>query len=246
MPLNRPTPSLLHPRENVEEVRQFFDHWALYQKIAGHNYLGHQEAYSKLREVLKTRLSLGFSLIDLGCGDASFMASILKDTAIQRYDGVDISSEALSLARKNMAVIQAQKSFTQEDFCAFVQKGSSSAEVIWIGLSLHHLSLEQKSSFIARCFKVLTKKGFLMIYDPMLKESESRKQFVERWWGVCQSRWTALTPDEKDAIHQHVQSADYPETLSTYQTIGKTHGFQRVASIFAENSGIYETVVFEK
>lgn len=246
MTLDNPALPLLNQHENVEEVRKFFNQWALYQKIVDHNYLGHKEAYSTFGEFLREHFARSFSLIDLGSGDASFMARILQGMKISSYEAVDISPVALSLASKNMCSVEGEKIFTNDDFFRLIQKKRRPADVIWIGLSLHHLPFDQKSHLISQCRRSLTSEGLLMIYDPVLKEGESRDQFVQRWWAFCQSQWMALSFEEKNSIYEHVRSADFPETLSTYKNLGKTCGFSHVSSVFVDCSGIYEIIVFKK
>ncbi|MDY7013154.1 MAG: ubiquinone biosynthesis protein UbiE, partial [Cyanobacteriota bacterium] len=57
---------------------EFFNQqWQLYQKILFNNYMGHQEIYGVLHELLINDLKKPFSLLDLGCGDASFTAQAL-------------------------------------------------------------------------------------------------------------------------------------------------------------------------
>lgn len=60
--------------EQVEEAVGFFKEWQLYSKVLAQNYLYHREVYAQLHEFLVTRLNRPFTLLDLGCGDAGFVA----------------------------------------------------------------------------------------------------------------------------------------------------------------------------
>ncbi len=69
---------------------EFFNHqWQLYQKILNNNYMGHREIYRILHEFLARYSPKPFKMIDLGCGDASFVAQALMNTTITFYQGID-------------------------------------------------------------------------------------------------------------------------------------------------------------
>ena len=77
--------------------------WRLYRKMVDHNYLFHREAYGHLRRVLLEDAARPFRFLDLACGDASATVRALEGTEIASYCGVDLSAEALDLARAALA-----------------------------------------------------------------------------------------------------------------------------------------------
>ena len=66
------------------------------------NFLSHREAYGKLHKVLMEERAKPFRFLDITCGDASGSADTLTGTPISHYYGIDFSSAALDIARKNM------------------------------------------------------------------------------------------------------------------------------------------------
>lgn len=228
----------------TEELKAFFDHWKTYQKAMDHDYLGHRGAYSLLGSFLAGRFPEGFSILDLGCGDAGFMARTLAPLKVRSYCGVDLSETVLSMARNNMGIVPCSRDFINADFVDFIEEGTETADVIWIGLSLHHLTAERKEEFLAKCLRRLNVGGFLLVYEPMRLANESRKQYLKRWLATCENHWPALDPHEKKHLFEHVCECDFPENLSAYQAMGKRAGFQKVTSLFGDAWRIHELVCF--
>ena len=243
-------PGHKHPpvewKQDTTGVKDFFGHWSIYRKAMDHNYLCHREVYGILEELLKKRFDRAFSLLDLGCGDASYISSALKNTRLKTYWGVDLSPVALSLAQNNMAGLDCKQIFTRGDFFLVAQEPGISAEVIWVGLSLHHLPLLQKERFLEFSFTLLADDGCLLIYEPTRRENEDRESYLRRWCQVCQEKWVALSPQEIDKSQRHVREHDFPETLSTLRELGTKRGFARVTCLFTDPDDLYAFLCFDK
>lgn len=232
--------------ERIDVVRAFFDQWNLYQKIMHNDYLYHHEIYKILHELLAVSFHEPFSVLDLGCGDAFFMGKAVSDTLVDRYVGVDISEIALDLARNNMADVPCSRSFVKGDFYALLDGDMGKFDLIWTGLSMHHLSLLQKDHFIAKCCQILKPDGRLMAFEPTMRDGEDRDEFCRRWRNVCISKWNALSDEEKEGISRHVFSSDFPESLTTLRQIGTRHGFRDVRSLFCDADELYQLACFQR
>jgi SAM-dependent methyltransferase len=231
-------------QQSTQEAKSFFDQWSVYRKAVEHNYLGHREVYAALHGFLNANFLRAFSLLDFGCGDAWFMAKALDGTRITEYQGMDLSTTALRLARDNLERLDCQKRLTQDDFYQVLQRTTRTVNVIWMGLSLHHLPSAQKELFLVSCRKALRPGGCLLVYDPVLQDHEDREAFIERWWDVCQAEWTAMTATEAQQIREHVLRCDFPESPLSYREQGLRHGFRQVESLFADPRGIYQLLCF--
>lgn len=233
-------------KESIDTVVSFFDQWQIYKKIMNNNYLHHFETYAILNKFLLSRFKEPFTIIDLGCGDALFMTNALQGTQVQEYIGVDVSDVALELAKKNIAALSCDKTLRSQDLHTFMVNGCPIVNIIWMGLSLHHLPLVQKGEFIASCKEALTKGGYLMIFDPVRRDDEDREEYISRWWEFVQEEWRSLLPEEKQALYQHVVMSDFPETMSAFIELGKTLGFSRVFSPYCDDERLYRLVCFRK
>jgi SAM-dependent methyltransferase len=233
-------------QENTEEVKGFFANWSFYQKIMAHDYLFHREVYGILQNFLEKNFDLDFSLLDLGCGDGSFMGPALKTTRIKQYYGVDLAPEALALARNNLAVLDCEQTYIQGDLFTVTQHLEISVNVVWVGLSLHHLPQVQKERFLEFSFQRLAKDGCLLTFEPTALNNEDRQTYIERWCHVCQTEWTALSARERKEAQEHVQAADFPESFSTLEKLGLNLGFSQVRSLFTDPDNLYCFICFDK
>jgi len=108
------------------------------------------------------------------------------------------------------------------------------AEVIWMGLTFHHLPLPQKAKFLGFARQILSDGGYLLMYEPTLLEDESRDQFLERWWRTCQGLWGSLSAAELEQIRLHVVNHDFPEKLSILEQVGRQQGFSGLSRLYQD------------
>ncbi|MDD5085818.1 MAG: class I SAM-dependent methyltransferase [Candidatus Omnitrophica bacterium] len=223
----------------TKDVKAFFDRWKIYQKAMKNNYMFHREVYAILRKFLQKNFRQGFSLLDLGCGDASFISKALRHTGISQYRGVDLTDVALGIARENMKKVKCDKKFIKGDFAKFIRKNKETYDVIWLGLALHHLSLRQKALFLTKCGKIINKNGCLMIFDPFMRESDDRREYLRRSLKVYTKHWRVLTPEEMARLFGHIKTSDYPEKFSMYRSLAPRTGFRKVRYLFKDPFGIH-------
>jgi len=226
----------------TNEVKAFFDKWIIYKKAMDANHFGHREAYGALRRLLMSEFPHGFSLIDFGCGDAGFVAAALKGTSLEKYFGVDLSGVALDLARKNMEDVPCEPIFIEGDFFVVAKDLDVKVDVIWIGLNLHHLPPDEKDRFFASVTRLMNPGGSFIIFEPMCLEGEDRTDHANRWWRVCQRKWTVLSRQEMELLRDHIFSADYPETFRAMEELARRHGFRQIRSMFRDPDKLYEMV----
>lgn len=222
-----------------KDVKAFFERWKIYQKAMKNNYMFHREVYMVLHKFLRKNFRRGFSILDLGCGDASFISKALRCTGVSRYCGVDLTDVALDIARENMKKIRCRRKFIKGDFAKFIRKNKEAYDVIWLGLALHHLSLRQKAIFLTKCGKIINKNGYLMIFDPFAREGDNRRKYLSRSLKIYAKHWKALTPKEKASLFGHIKTSDYPERFSTYKNLASKTGFRKVRPLFKDPFGIH-------
>ncbi|HNX90574.1 MAG TPA: class I SAM-dependent methyltransferase [Candidatus Omnitrophota bacterium] len=228
-----------------EEVKEFFDKWKTYKKAMDLDYIGHRGAYDTLKKYVNSHYKARpFSIIDFGCGDAEFMSEVLKETTIKGYKGIDLSPVVIKMAKKNMAGIKCSKEFKQADLMDCIGKGTR-ADIVWTGLSIHHLPLEYKKKFIKKCGQIFSKeKGTLLIHEPLRRERESMKTYLKRLKNLCDKEWDELTTRQKAEFYGHIEATDLPEPLSFYQSIGKEAGFSSVDLLYMDKHDVHGVVVF--
>jgi len=221
----------------ADKVREFFDQWEIYRKVVGADYLNHRGAYAAIGEVI-ARIAQPFSFLDLGAGDASATASVLQDSKLQHYEAVDISGVALSLAEKNMAGFSGGKKFIRGDFFQQVKERRESCDVIFIGLSLHHLQEADKGTFFSKVRGLIPEGGRLMFYEPIRECTESREEVLARWWELARS-WALLDAGELQKVKEHVFGSDYPEPVEGYFAMAERAGFRGTRVLFTDPDRLY-------
>lgn len=75
-----------------DETSLFRHSWSLYDALAEMNYMHHREIYACVAELLAEIHQRGpWTLLDLGCGNARFLAPCLMSTTPQHYIGINLS-----------------------------------------------------------------------------------------------------------------------------------------------------------
>ncbi len=230
---------------------QFFnDQWQLYQKVLKNNYMGHKEIYGVLHNFLIHNFQKPFSLIDLGCGDASFTTQALLNTPISSYKGIDLSEVALVIARGNLELIPCEKTFIEGDISTavnqLVNKQAYSFDAVMTSFALHHLSLKEKDSVISHIFHLLKPSGILIIIDAIRLEEEERETYLKRYLSYVRKDWSLISSQEYSMIENHMSTCDFPETQNTLSEIARKHNFNRVECFYQDSFDTTQFLCFYK
>ena len=157
---------------------------------------------------------------------------------------MDISPVALDLAARNTLQIKAPCTLKTGDFLTGIASLPEAYDIIYIGLSLHHLPRPEKEFFFGELRKKLAPGGALLIYDPVLTPGETRDSYMGRWVDYAEWSWKALSLEEVAGAVEHVTSSDYPEEIGTLNRIAVRAGFQSADILFMDRTDFYALMVF--
>ncbi|MGH8048152.1 MAG: class I SAM-dependent methyltransferase [Chthoniobacterales bacterium] len=230
-----------HSQQDTAEVRAFFEQWAIYRKIVDLDYLNHHGAYAAIEGAL-AGIGRPFSFLDLGAGDADRTSRVLAGKSVTRYEAVDLSVTALGLAHEHIAKLGCPATFTPGDFFQLVKKMEQPADVVFIGLSLHHLVAEDKRKFLPELRRIVAPGGRLIVYEPTREPGESRDEVLARWWRHVESAWTELTPEELSKAKEHVFGNDYPEPIDDYVGMMRAAGFTKAGVLYTDPQSLYAVI----
>src|SRR5215208_7202749 len=161
-------------------VSLFEQNWRVYRILVEENFLFHREVYARVHELL-TNLEKPFRFLDLGCGDAAESALALKETSVAAYHGVDLAPGALAVAQKMVASLPCPVSLEVGDYTDALRRRTDPADVVWIGLSLHHCRHDAKEAVLHDIRRILVPGGLLLFYENTSPDGESRDDWLARW-----------------------------------------------------------------
>ena len=232
------------PVIDEEAERQFAQHWGVYRKLVVNDYVFHREAYATLHRILVDEVRGPFRFLDLACGDAQGVVGALRGTAIRHYHGVDLSAPALAMAKVAVEVLDCPVELDRRDFVAAMADRPEPADVVWIGLSLHHLQPPDKLAIMREARAVGGGAGRLVIYEPTRREGEDRAAYLARFEATNRPLWGALTDGEWHSILDHVTRCDFPETPADWAALGRQAGFAEVAQPFVAPTDLYRVFAY--
>ncbi len=215
------------------EVDEFFNAWAIYRKVMANNYMHHREIYQSVSALFAGQWqTVPFKLLDLGCGDASFLAQSLQGTAIQHYKGFDLSAPALALAAENMVPLACKAELVNIDFMAGLAGITDSFDIIFTSFALHHLTLAEKANFFRLANRALADQGMLVVIDTMREPHETLPDYLDHYCRWIQQDWLQCEEQELTAIFQHIRNNDRPETVAILSDLALDAGFSATASLY--------------
>jgi ubiquinone/menaquinone biosynthesis C-methylase UbiE len=222
----------------------FVSSWDVYRKMVDNDYLSHRGAYATLRTVLLEREHAPFSFLDVACGDACMSVQALQGTSIREYVGIDISADAVSRAHSAVSALGCGYRFCIGDFRDLLSNWSTGADVVWIGLSLHHCQAPEKLRIMLAVRRILPSTGLFLIYEDTCMNGETREDWLSRW-DAQEASWSAYTAEEWEYVCSHVHSSDFPESESTWQRLASDAGFSKVSKLYESSSKLFGLYCFQ-
>ena len=127
----------------------------------------------------------------------------------------------------------------QRDFVAAMADRPEPADVVWIGLSLHHLQTPDKLTLMREARGVLGGKGRILIYEPTRPDGEDRDGYLARFARVQPAALDRARRREWARILDHVTRCDLPETAAGWPALGREAGFARAEQLFVAPTDLY-------
>ena len=212
-------------------MEQFQKQWAAYQKLVDCDALAHRAAGAVLHAALAA-LAEPFTFLDIACGDASLTRRALAGTMVSHYQGIDLAEPAIELAAKMLDGEPYAVDLDHQDFVAALEERPEHADVIWCGLSIHHLVTPEKLKLM-KAIRGATG-TFFMLYEPARRDGEDRDTFIRRFLDTQIPLWTTLDADQRDQIVHHIETCDLPETASGWLQLGRDAGFRTATQLFVD------------
>ncbi len=228
------------------DVHTFFSNWEVYRLCIEHNTLHHREVGGILRKELAGR-GEPFDFLDLACGDAELTARALAGTRVRSYTGVDFSAPAIGIACAKVAALGCPSAFHETDFASYLHRNDSVFDVIYLGLSLHHLARGEKDETMRQICRATATGGAFYLFEPVLRGHESRDECLAEWHAYIEmpdGPYADFPPEARESLWQHVSTSDFPESEETYLAIASDAGFSRGERLFTDAKNFYSLFRF--
>lgn len=206
----------------------------------------HQEIYASVGQLLRLRGDTGrYRFLDLGCGNARYLAPCLQQSPPAVYEGVDLSEAALIEARGYLADLPGSTvMLTHGDLLEAVEATGKTWDVIFTGFAVHHLTSADKARFFQAVGHCLAEKGWLILVDVVREENQSREEYLDSYLKCMRDTWIKVPPDQLEEACTHVHDHDYPEYFSTLQEMATAAGLQ--VSRIVNQYGQHTTLLFAR
>ena len=205
--------------------------WGLYDFITERNYMFHREIYGEVARLLLQRAQNGgYRLLDLGCGNARYLASCLEAAPPLTYTGVDLSESALLDVRDWLAALPNIK-LDQRDLLEAVEAAGEPHDIIFSGFALHHLDAGAKQRFFHAAATRLPPGGWFLLVDIVRDPHQSRTDYLASYIDFMTANWLELPPDQFAEARAHIEAHDYPETVAALEAMSHAAGFHYMQSL---------------
>ena len=221
-----------------EAVHAFFSQWEIYRLCIEHNTLFHREVGEILHRELQARTK-PFTFLDLACGDADLTAAALRETQVSAYVGVDFAAPALALAANKVAELGCPRTLHEADFAGFLRGNDEVFDIIYLGLSLHHLEREAKRTTMEHLRRATAPGGTFYMFEPFLQAGEAREGYVARWAAAMDGPYDPFPVAARDALRDHVTESERPESTEDYRSFAREAGFSRDEILFTDPNNFY-------
>ena len=226
-----------------EAVHAFFSQWEIYRLCIEHNTLFHREVRGILGRELHARTE-PFTFLDLACGDADLTAAALRGTKVSAYTGVDFSAPALTLAANKISELGCPRSLHEADFTEFLCGNDKTFDVIYLGLSLHHLERETKRETMKHLRRATAPGGTFYMFEPILHGGEGREGYVKRWADAMDGPYDPFPAAARNALRDHVTESERPESIEEYLSSAREAGFANGEILFTDPGNFYALFKF--
>lgn len=214
-------------RTHPEAYALFLDQWNIYRKVIQGDYMRHRALFHEAETLIRKQSVTSPIILDLGCGDAAAIKSILDGLPYQQYVGVDGSAFALNAARETLSHHLARSQLIESDLRDYLRRPSlPKHDIIFASFAIHHLTHLEKSECLNLIRTSLRDDGIFILVDIVKTPEESRESYLTRLCEEVETHWHLLSKKEKESVTAHIQLYDHPASLPDLQQIANINGFK--------------------
>jgi ubiquinone/menaquinone biosynthesis C-methylase UbiE len=152
-------------------------------------------------------------MLDIGCGDATPVLSLLENTPLESYTGYDLSEVALRTCAYNLSFLKQEVILKEGDMSTLIEQEEKSFDLIFSSYAIHHLDDRKKSSLFKKIASKLNPEGRL-IYIDIFREEGLTLELYRKAYTEYILQWDAIDATEKSVVIDHINQFDLPAPLS--------------------------------
>lgn len=129
----------------------------------------------------------------------------------------------------------------------FVEKSDKTKfDIILVGYSMHHIHYEEKQQFLDNCFKCLKDNGYLIHYDIIRFEDQTRDEYLKRYYKILDD-WDKMETHEIQSIKEHITECDFPSSYKELNSMVEKSGINsEFIELFTDKFGVHSLCHFIK
>lgn len=210
----------------MQDTKEFFEGWLLYQRVIIFNYMRHREIIKLLSSWKEIHRKRALRILDLGCGDAYVARTVFDLHRPTHYCGIDLSSPALGIAREALQKSNWKTTLLEGDLAERIHEVEGPFDLVLAGYSLHHLPDLGKKQVLKAVRSLLSDGAVFILYDILPEPDLSRETFLAQFLKDADATWTQLTAEQLASVREHVETYDFPIALPHWETLAQETGFQ--------------------
>jgi len=187
----------------------------------------HREWNEQINRIIPSISKKGnLNVLDLGCGDASWILSIHSSDKIKSYTGIDLAPAALDYAKSNLKVLFIPIKLMVGRMEELIKNEADKFLLIFSSFAIHHLQDEKKRELLGNIYDQLEDEGVFILIDVFRKKNQFREDYLSQYFNLMEQKWTGLDDPGKSLIVDHILHFDFPARLDDFKIWAKGFNFR--------------------
>lgn len=223
----------------------FFERdWNTYHTIVAQDLMEHRALTTACEAALRAWLrerqqtlpsAAAPTMVDLGCGDLTALAPLLRQLPLGAYTGIDLTPTVLPLAAATLGPVPYPTVWRQGDLLNWAtghdpDSGSATndacVDIVHSAFAIHHLNDAEKRTVLQGVRERIAPSGLFLWADVFRRPGEPESAANARYGARVLAEWSPLSEEQKQHTIQHIQSLDHPADRSAIQATAEHCGWR--------------------
>jgi hypothetical protein len=215
----------------------FEQQWATYHAIVVHDLMEHQALFAACATALETWLqqrrlaqptASAPTMVDLGCGDLTTLAPLLRRMPLGSYTGLDLTASVLPVAAATLGPVPYPTHWCAGDLLGWATSAAANTtpiDILHSAFAIHHLNDEAKETMLRGARERIHPEGLFLWADVFRGAGESEGAAIARYSKRVKGDWWPLTERQRQQTIAHIRSLDHPADRMEIQRAAEASGW---------------------